>query len=72
MRTIDSSSTKRFRLRVLELLWLLAAISSVSVAIADEATRADEPVKIAVFDVDATPPLGSAMAYQPEIGRAHV
>ena len=65
MRTIDSSSTKRFRLRVLELLWLLAAISSVSVAIADEATRADEPVKIAVFDVDATPPLGSAMAYQP-------
>lgn len=24
---------------------------------------ADEPIKVAVFDVDATPPLGSAMAY---------
>src|SRR5512141_2063769 len=26
---------------------------------------AEAPVKLAVFDVDATPPLGSAMAYDP-------
>ena len=24
-----------------------------------------EPIKIALFDVDSTPPVGSAMAYQP-------
>jgi hypothetical protein len=29
------------------------------------AVVAQEPVKLATFDVDATPPLGSAMAYQP-------
>ena len=27
--------------------------------------RSDEPLKVAVFDVDATPPIGSAMAYDP-------
>lgn len=28
-------------------------------------TQAGEPIKLAWFDVDATPPVGSAMAYQP-------
>ena len=27
--------------------------------------KSDEPLKVAVFDVDATPPIGSAMAYDP-------
>lgn len=30
-----------------------------------QSARAAEPVRIATFDVDATPPLGSAMAYDP-------
>ena len=28
-------------------------------------TLAQSPIKIATFDIDATPPLGSAMAYDP-------
>ena len=38
---------------------------AIGAVIAPGRLLAGEPIKIAVFDVDATPPIGSAMAYQP-------
>ncbi len=32
---------------------------------ATQCVQAGEPIQLAIFDVDATPPIGSAMAYQP-------
>jgi DMSO reductase anchor subunit len=37
----------------------------IGLAIGAASLLAGEPIRIAVFDVDATPPIGSAMAYQP-------
>ncbi|MCA9053816.1 MAG: hypothetical protein KDA75_08255 [Planctomycetaceae bacterium] len=44
------------------MLWLLACLVAFAVS-----STADEPagLRMAVFDVDATPPLGSSMAYDP-------
>ncbi|MCE2810304.1 MAG: hypothetical protein LW850_20250 [Planctomycetaceae bacterium] len=41
------------------LAFALLMLYSISIA------QGGEPIKIALFDVDATPPVGSAMAYQP-------
>src|SRR5262249_39119609 len=51
-------------LLTLSLLFSLVAVAAVG---GDEAPKKGEPpaIKVATFDVDATPPLGSAMAYDP-------
>jgi len=41
------------------LAFALVMLYSTSIA------QGGEPIKIALFDVDATPPVGSSMAYQP-------
>jgi hypothetical protein len=43
----------------------MALCVTIWAAIAPGRLLAGEPIRIAVFDVDATPPIGSAMAYQP-------
>ena len=48
------------------LRFALAGLTTVLLLVSPVAVDAAEPaVKLAVFDVDATPPLGSAMAYDP-------
>ena len=44
---------------------VMALCVAIGTAIAPGRLLAGEPIRIAVFDVDATPPIGSAMAYQP-------
>jgi hypothetical protein len=48
-------------------LSLVLSLVSLSATRGDEAPKKADPpaVKVATFDVDATPPLGSAMAYDP-------
>ena len=54
------------KLPTLRLLWALLLIGSpIHLAAAQNEAPADGPVKLAVFDVDATPPVGSEMAYDP-------
>ena len=43
----------------------IAIGAAICLAIGAASLLAGEPIRIAVFDVDATPPIGSAMAYQP-------
>jgi hypothetical protein len=50
-------------MRILRSFWTLAF--AISIVFAIGSTFGGEPIKIAIFDVDATPPIGSAMAYQP-------
>jgi hypothetical protein len=47
-------------------LWLLffGAVLACK-GFATQCIQAGEPIQLAIFDVDATPPIGSAMAYQP-------
>jgi len=47
-------------------LWLLffGAVLACK-GFATQCMQAGEPIQLAIFDVDATPPIGSAMAYQP-------
>ena len=47
-------------------LWLLFfGAVLVCKGFATQCMQAGEPIQLAIFDVDATPPIGSAMAYQP-------
>ena len=48
-------------------LSLVFALASLSAVWGDETPKKADPpaIKVATFDVDATPPLGSAMAYDP-------
>jgi hypothetical protein len=47
------------------LLSITIVLASLVAIVDPPKTQADEPIKLAWFDVDATPPVGSAMAYQP-------
>ena len=54
------------RLRLVFVLALLAAVGALAGDRPATARAADDStIKVAVFDVDATPPVGSAMAYDP-------
>ena len=41
------------------------AMLALWLAVIEGAARADEPLKVGVFAVDASPPIGSPMAYDP-------
>src|SRR5436189_5863308 len=50
----------------LSLSFVLLLATSAAIRAGDSADKADlTAIKVATFDVDATPPLGSAMAYDP-------
>jgi hypothetical protein len=53
----------------LRLAFVLAALAAAGALVAERPAAAgaadDSTIKVAVFDVDATPPVGSAMAYDP-------
>jgi hypothetical protein len=49
----------------------LACLVLIAVAGPGASGRADAPLKAAVFDVDASPPIGSPLAYDPTKGVAH-
>jgi hypothetical protein len=49
----------------------LFSVFALLIALATTATRGAEPLRVGAFDVDASPPVGSPLAYDPTKGVAH-